>query len=97
MNEETPNARKRVGIEILGESPEMLLNNDLETDDKIARYDLVTFEEIAPGRVLLRTVRPHEYATFKGLLYQIDRGELEGTLRLRQMRMAFFPVGKDED
>ncbi len=85
-----------MGLEILGESPELLLNNVLETEEKIARYDLVTFEQIAPGRVLLRTVRPSEYANFQGLLYQIDRGEMEGTLRLRQMKMAFFPLEESE-
>ena len=91
-----PGKHKLMGLHILGESPEILLDSILETEEKIARYDLVTFEQIAPGRVLLRTVRPSEYAKFQGLLYQIDRGEMEGTLRLRQMKMAFFPLEESE-
>jgi hypothetical protein len=85
-----------MGLEIIGESPDLEGVLNVENEEAIARYAIVTLEKPEPGRLVMRTVPPREYATFSGLMYQIDRGKLPGVTRLRQMRMAFFPLDESE-
>ncbi|GAK56154.1 hypothetical protein U27_03116 [Candidatus Vecturithrix granuli] len=79
------------GLTIVGTLPDIQADDILEMVDEIARYDMVTFVRSEPGKLLMRVVKPEEYAGFKGCLYQIDHGELEGTVQLRQVRMQFWP------
>ena len=97
MDKEQPRTPRRMGLEIIGESPELEGVLTVENEDAIARYAIVTLEKLEPGRLVMRVVPPQEYATFSGLMYQIDRGKLPGVTRLRQMKMAFFPLEEAED
>lgn len=80
---------------ILGTLPDMQADDSLEMVDEIARYDLVTFVRPEQGRLLMRVVAPDEYAEFQGCLYQVDHGEEEGTIQLRQVKMQFWPWEED--
>ena len=88
----SPRARRRTGIEIIGEPPELAGALTIENEDAVARYAIVAFEQPEPGRLVLRVVPPQEYAAFSGLMYQVDQGKLPGVIRLRQMKMAYFPL-----
>jgi len=78
-------------FEIIGDTPDVKADDVIEVADEVSRYDIVAFDRPEAGRLVLRVVRPKNFATFNGTLYQIDRGGEEGTFQLRQLRMQFWP------
>ena len=82
---------------ILGNPPPVGTNDVIEMVDEVARYDMVTFEPAGPGKTQVRVVKPKDFATFQGAMYQIDRGEEEGTFQLRQVTMQFWPWHRTGD
>ncbi|WP_432744957.1 hypothetical protein ABXJ76_05595 [Methylobacter sp. G7] len=83
------------GFAILGDLPPFGTNDVIEMIDEIVRYDIVTFESAGQGKTYLRVVKHKDFATFKGVMYQIDRGEEEETFQLRQVRMQFWPCDNE--
>jgi hypothetical protein len=79
------------GFVILGEPPNFDVHDVLEMGDDVALYDMVTFDQTGPGRVVMRVVKPREYADFEGRMYQINKGESDDTFQLREVRMSFCP------
>jgi hypothetical protein len=62
----------------------------IETRDALARHMFVTIEPGAPREVWIRAVLPEELASFRGLLYQIDK-DADETIILRQACVEFWP------
>lgn len=81
-------------MQIVGEPFPMDPNDELTTNDDIRRYALVTFDRVAPQKLLMRLVDPQEYQSFTGLLYQVDRTP-ENALLLTQIRMTFAPFDSE--
>lgn len=68
-------------FEIEGPAPKQL-GEVVQTADAIRRGDVVWFERIAPGEVLMRVVPPEQVAAFAAAKYRVDRGAQPGTIKL---------------
>ena len=79
------------GLAIIGEPPSVNVNDVLEMADNVALYDMVTFEQTGPGRLVMRVIKPREYADFEGRLYQVSKIVGDDNLQLREVRMGFWP------
>jgi len=79
------------GFVFLGNPPQIESDDVIEMTDEVARYEMVTFERVGPRNIVMRVVKPKDYADFSETLYQIDLGEQEGTYQLRQVQMRFWP------
>lgn len=70
----------------------------IEIIDEIRRHDIVAFSVAQPGKYHIRVVKPAEFSTFDGTMYQIDIAPEEpGSLFLRQVRMEFWPWKSSEN
>jgi hypothetical protein len=79
------------GYRFLGDPPRIENEAFIEMGSEVDRYDMVTFERVGPRNIIVSVVKPEEDADFAETLYQIDRGEQEGTFQSRQFRMRFWP------
>ena len=85
------------GFEIDGERPPVGANDTIEFVDEIKRNDMVTFVLARPGEYHVRVVKPADYSTFCGTMYQIDLSpEKDGGFQLRQVRIQFWPWDEKE-
>lgn len=91
MSDDTSNKEEanQYRVIVIGELPLMGPNDIIEMAEAITRYSIVTIELSAPGKYSVRMVRPHEYATYNGLMYQIDRPKDEKAYLLTQVKMQF--------
>ena len=77
---------------ILGEHPPLGPTDTIQIIDEVRRHDIVAFSSVVPGEYHIRVVRPSEFPTFDGAMYQIDvSAEDKGGFLLRQVRMEFWP------
>lgn len=75
----------------LGNPPYMESKDVIEMPKEINPYDIVTFERVGPKKIVVRVVKPQEWADLADTMYQVDLGEEEGTFQLRQVQMRFWP------
>lgn len=83
----SPSGAGMLELEILADSIPFSADDVLVTTDKVRRHDVVRFERVGRKKWTIRVVRPQDRAAFTGeMLYQVDRGDKQGALRLRPMR-----------